>query len=192
MIKLIVEGPDGAGKTTLINQLRATFPIQLQPRVVDEKTNAMIDLKKWVEDDVTDGHNGIYDAEVEENMPRFRVYDRHRLISEPIYGPILRKEQQPGFNDQVWVLSQQRKFWSQYPTLIYCLPNPAAVWDNLKHDPHNTAVLDHWEAIYAAYITRAALDKLHRPAHVFVYDYTNPVPTITHIFSRLYSLMEED
>ena len=79
---LIVEGPDGAGKTQLIQRLRLNLQLELMPRVVSSDTEMMVDLQEWVNEDL---HAGLKRA----------IYDRHRLISEPIYGPVLRKEMQP-------------------------------------------------------------------------------------------------
>ncbi|MCA1807247.1 MAG: ATP-binding protein [Actinobacteria bacterium] len=52
---IVVEGPDGAGKTTLIRDLSALLNIPVAPRVVSQETKAMVDLRQWTEDNVSRG-----------------------------------------------------------------------------------------------------------------------------------------
>ena len=67
---IIVEGPDGAGKTTLIRQLQERWPdLAVAPRVVSKDAEAMVDLQEWVNINLSDG-------------PQYKIFDRHRLISE--------------------------------------------------------------------------------------------------------------
>ncbi|MCA1799993.1 MAG: hypothetical protein LC650_01700, partial [Actinobacteria bacterium] len=70
---IVVEGPDGAGKTTLIRDLSALLNIPVAPRVVSQETKAMVDLRQWTEDNVSRGFRSDF------------LFDRHRLISDPIY-----------------------------------------------------------------------------------------------------------
>lgn len=155
---IIVEGPDGAGKTTLIRQLQERWPdLEVAPRVVSKDAEAMIDLQEWVNINLSDG-------------PQYKIFDRHRLISEFIYGPILRKEQQPGFTSPTWVWHSLRRFESLRPVLIYCLPPLEVVMGNIAGDEDNQVVWDHIMGIYTAYTQRAISDALHNRA--LVYDYT--------------------
>jgi len=159
---LIVEGPDGAGKTTLIKKLQAQFGLEVAPRVVSKDAEALVDLKHWVEDNVI-------------TAPHKLIFDRHRLISEPIYGPVLRGEQQPGFIDTHWMTAMLGQFYAGEPLIIYCLPPLETVKANIADDPDNMVVKDHIEGIYAAYTARAALDATLSPRSTVIYDYTEHV-----------------
>lgn len=157
---VIVEGPDGAGKSTLIADLMERFKISTAPRVVSKDAEAMVDLKVWVEQNIAEGF-------------QYKIFDRHRLISEYIYGPLLRKEQQPGFTDLAWsTVMLHRLYTTVEPIVIYCLPPLEVVRANVLRDPENKVVAEHIDAMYAAYVHRIALDTVYRPFHTVVYDYT--------------------
>lgn len=155
---IIVEGPDGAGKTTLIKQLTERYELDVAPRVVSKDTEAMIDLKVWTEENVKAGFQNL-------------IFDRHRLISEPIYGPILRTEQAPGFTDLQWLFTMLWKFYKARPVIIFCLPPLEVVKANIANDPDNVVVADKIEGIYAAYAARASLDWAANEGQ-FIWDYT--------------------
>lgn len=157
---IIIEGPDGAGKTSLITKLTEVFPeLHLMGRVVRKDTTTDIDLVEWVRHD---------------NMLTWQpnIYDRHRLISEPIYGPILRRSS-PGFDSWPWMVQMTRQFYSRRPFMVYCLPPKEVVKANIYEDTanDNTAIIDVWEPIYNAYVARAAIDRSMHDA--FIYDFTN-------------------
>lgn len=159
---IIVEGPDGAGKTTLIKALLERWPfLQLAPRVVSKDAEAMVDLPAWVENNLD--HWG------EKPM----LFDRHRLISETIYGPVLRGSAEQGFDNVVQMMLWMRAFYLCQPIIIYCLPPLEVVKTNIWDDPDNAVVEGKMEAIYQMYCTRAAIDEEATPARVFIYDYTS-------------------
>lgn len=159
---IIVEGPDGAGKTTLIRNIAEAYPdLEVAPRVVSKETNALTDMKRWVNDNLTEGF-------------QYRLFDRHRLISEFIYGPILRgNDQHSGFDDGGWVYWSLKRFQEINPLIIYCLPPFNAVQFNVNQGDDNLAVQDHIKAIYAGYVHRATLDML-AGRNVVIYNYTDP------------------
>jgi hypothetical protein len=158
---IIVEGPDGAGKTTLINKIREVYPdLELAPRVVSKDAESMVNLQGWVNQNLTDGF-------------QYRLFDRHRLISEFIYGPMLRQQASPGFTDMGWVYWSLRRFYEINPVIIYCLPPLDTVKFNVGQDIENQVVWDHIEGMYTAYVHRMSLDILANRT-VFRYDYTHP------------------
>lgn len=157
---IVVEGPDGAGKTTLIKQLVEELGLPVAPRVVSKGAEAMTDLRTWVDQNLDEGFQP-------------RIFDRHRLISETIYGPILRHHQEPGFDQLKWIGPRMRRFYDLEPIIIYCLPPLEEVMKNISDDPDNVVVVDHIEAIYSAYVARAALDHTFAPGIVKVWDYTS-------------------
>lgn len=163
---LIFEGPDGAGKTTLINLFRKHYPsIEVAPRVVSKDTNAMTNLQNWVDENLASGF-------------QFKIFDRHRLISEPIYGPLLRSHPEPGFSDLAWLRSRLRSFYAISPVIIYCLPPAEVVHMNIINDPDNSAVALRIHGIYSAYVARAALDSNLSPGITRVWDYTKGTPGV--------------
>lgn len=161
---IVVEGPDGAGKTTLIQTLSHNLGIDVAPRVVTKDTEAMVDLREWVDENLKLGFQAT-------------IFDRYRLISETIYGPILRQKSQPGFDQMSWLGPRISHFYHHKPIIIYCLPPLATVLGNIKDDEDNKAVVNSIESIYSAYVARAALDLAFAPGTIRVWDYTT-TPTI--------------
>lgn len=157
---LIFEGPDGAGKTTLIEQLSTKFGIPVAPRVVSKETKAMFNLMDWVDENLDKGFQRM-------------IFDRHRLISESIYGPILRPEAESGFDRMAWLAPRLRRLYELKPIIIYCLPNLGAVQSNVRGDEDNEAVRSRINSIYSSYVSRASLDSIFSPGTVKVWDYKN-------------------
>lgn len=166
---IVVEGPDGGGKTTLIKVLEDYFEFPIAPRVVSQDAEALVDLKAWTEANVAGGWSAT-------------IYDRHRLISEPIYGPILRNNSEPGFNDFMWLYNMNNMFRRCNPIVIYCLPPEAAVRSNVENDPDNKVIAPKIKRIYRAYVAKAATDALSIGA--LHYDYTS------HTLSQLLKTVE--
>lgn len=139
---LIVEGPDGGGKTTLIARLSEGLSLPVADRVVSKDAEAMVDLKAWVDSNLHSGFQPV-------------IYDRHRLISEPIYGPVLRKHMEPGFEDPHWLASRQRLLRKINPIIIWCLPPLEDVLKNVDGDADNFVISEHIETIYWLYFNAA-------------------------------------
>lgn len=154
---IIVEGPDGGGKTVLLKQLEVHFDLPVAERVVSKEAEPMVNLQDWVEYNVKQGFQPM-------------LFDRHRLISEAIYGPILRSEAQPGFDDPDWMIEMMTRFYGSKPIIVYCIPSLDTVIDNIKNDPDNLVVRGHIKQIYSAYCARAALD-FQVSKTVYDYDY---------------------
>jgi hypothetical protein len=140
---LIVEGPDGAGKTTLIQRLSEDLRLPVAERVVTKDAEPMADLVKWVEHNIACGLHPV-------------IYDRHRLISEPIYGPALRDSVEPGFDNLRWLRNQQQRLRILNPFVIFCLPPIEMVEANVSHDDDNKVVRQNIRLIYWLYFNLAA------------------------------------
>lgn len=143
---IIVEGPDGSGKSTLVDILARKLRLPVAGKVVGSDTQPLVNIRDWTEDNVARGFQPV-------------IFDRHRLISEPIYGPAMRKRQDPEFYDLTWLSNMMWMFYQAKPIIIYCLPDILTVRENvLREDTDNSAVRDHIVAIYAGYVARASID----------------------------------
>lgn len=157
---IIFEGPDGAGKTTLIRSVSRFTGLNIAPRVVSKEAEALVDIKAWVEENVRGGF-------------QYTLFDRHRLISEFIYGPVLRDEQEAGFTELTWVWDVLSELYSRVkPVIIYSLPPLEVVKANVANDSDNSVVAKFIEPIYTAYLQRAAMDMLLNPKYTILHDYT--------------------
>jgi len=164
---IIVEGPDGAGKTTLIQKLLSIVPEywgvpwELAPRVVSKDTSALVDLKEWTENNLDQGFQR-------------RIFDRHRLLSDPIYRIALGKPFDPELYSSFWLTKAWNTFLNSVePYIIYCLPPLEVIKANLEGDLENIAVINHVDQIYMGYVSQLALlTSLYD--YIYTYDYTQP------------------
>lgn len=174
---IIVEGPDGAGKTTLIKTLVEATGLPVAPRVVSKDAEAMVDLVKWTEDNVQAGFQPL-------------IFDRHRLISEPIYGPVLRAELTPEFMDTEWFYTQLDNLYACNPFIIYCLPSIHTVWANIMSNDDNAIFHSRMgtiQAIYGAYLNKGMTESIFRN-RTFTFDYNDPIDVhrvLPNIISRI-------
>lgn len=174
---LIVEGPDGGGKSTLIKLLSEELNLPVAPRVVSKGTEAMTDLRQWVDNNLEQGFQPT-------------IFDRYRLISEPIYGTILREKAEKGFDDISWLGPRIKRLYEIDPIIIYCLPSYEVVEANVIGDPDNTAVRFQIASIYSAYVAKAATDYALSPGTVKIWDYHRS-PRIKGKPSWLHSIGEQ-
>lgn len=158
---IVVEGPDGSGKSTLVKELAGALDLPVAQRVVTKQATAMRDLQTWVDDNLTQGL-------------RATIYDRHRLISEPIYGPVLRQRMEPGFDDWRWLTYRMEKFRNLKPLIIFCLPPLDVVRRTVHDDDDNKVVWEHIDTLYWLYFNMVAL----YPDAV-VYDWTRTTSSLT-------------
>lgn len=158
---IVVEGPDGAGKTTLIEKLLNDFDLELQPKVVSSDTKAMTDLATWIEAQNSRG----WDRE------KPRLYDRHGLISEPIYCNAMNRSPKRMFDNWGWLALELVRFYNEQPIIIYCLPPLEVVRHNvMKEETDNAAISDQITGIWVAYARQAATDAITRGS--IIYNYT--------------------
>jgi hypothetical protein len=163
---IIVEGPDGSGKTSLITMLAEKLDFEVMPRActsdngVDPAT-----LKEWVNRDLS----------LPIHQPKF--YDRHPLISEPIYGPLIRGHMADGWTDVGWLASRLNILRIKEPFFIFCLPPMGAVLYNIAEEhgyetKHLRGIHTHGRALYEMYCMRAAQEISYPFTQVWVWDYT--------------------
>ena len=163
---IVVEGPDGAGKTTLINVLAETFDLPIEERVVSKETKALTDLRVWTDRNLEAGFV-------------FKLFDRHRLISDPVYRwAIPTKQPDKDLYEVNWLEKSLERFQDIDPIIIFCMPPLETVMANLLDDPDNREVVSHILRIYYSYNLQYAYLKSYGSfSSVYWFDYTKPSAT---------------
>lgn len=158
---LIIEGCDGSGKDTLIDQLTQAMPELTQhPRASTSLGGPVASLDEWVERDLW--------ALRMDHTNRW-IYNRHPLISEPIYAPV--REVNPGlsgkFRDRNWCMMASETL-ARRSILVLCAPVLSEVSLNLRAsiDGHMPGAVENWRHIYEQY------ERLVWPGTTIRYDYT--------------------
>lgn len=179
---IIVEGPDGAGKTTLINQLMKDIPgLERGPRASRSKEGPVDSVGEWARQDVASWAD----------RP-LAIYDRHPLISETIYGPTLRGGMDPHTLSLLGSGTYQTFLTNSL--VIFCLPlDRGVVIRNVETDPdsqmsgvrENAGILwDKYRLKFQEFVTMSRLsDRVNVPVP---YDYT-----LHHLYLSVYMTVLE-
>ncbi len=163
---IIVEGPDGAGKTTLIKKLSADLHVPVHERAVTSdgvptlstQNGRAANLAVWSFNDIR-------------TMPEqpMSIYDRYPLVSEYVYGPVVR-----GFLDSNFISPIMHLAIRQLAVkslVIFCRPPNDEIAENLFGAPAKdemAGVAVKYQELAAAY---DAL-KMFWPGDCIGYDYT--------------------
>ena len=172
---LVVEGPDGAGKSTMVQFLTKTLGFPVEPKIVASDTTSTANKKAWTEEQINRGFGK-------------RIYDRFCLISEPIYNSIMKPHPEPGYDDPAWMCPWTWRFYSQRPVIIWCMPALDIVKNNILQDENNQVIVPYIDKIYGAYAARMAMDLL-LPSLATVYDYQ--VDSATAVLPIIQARLEE-
>ena len=204
---IVLEGPDGSGKTSLLQNLVAHFKLPQHERACTS-SGPIDEVARWAHKDVTTLHT----------QP-LSIYDRHPLISEYTYAnAIPERAVRPDFVSG-WAPKLLQQF-SQSVLLIMCIPpfsevvkNVRACLDcghehhrvsgkpitcraviNLEHEPsicmcveevtphHMVGVAENILPIYQMYETLSVF--WPNQQSLIIYDYTKP-ESIKRVFSRV-------
>ena len=130
---IVIEGPDGSGKTTLAYKLAEHTNWLYYHGGDPPKTKAEVDDR-------------IYKMQSDARRPV--IYDRCTLISEQIYGPIFRNKNHVDYPD-----SRLLDLYSEGVTIIYCRPYQLAMpVQRIDEDrEHHEATLDKQRNLLSAY-----------------------------------------
>lgn len=163
---IIVEGPDGAGKTTLVKSILENWNIssdvelELVPRSVSKDAKALTQMDDYIETELSRGFGN-------------RLYDRFALLSAPCYAMLPDRTFSGRMWDVEWLSTQYYKLAGVAPVLIYCLPSLETVKANLA--THDGVNLDEQiELIYINYVNQIASLKYEYGTSMMVWDYENP------------------
>ena len=174
---IIFEGPDGGGKSTAARAVSEALNIPVADRVVSAQAKAMVDLKKWTDDNLAAGFQDV-------------IFDRHRLISAPIYDAVLGRVHEDLY-DPAWLGGTMMRFYQLKPIIIYCLPDLETVRYNVEHGPDdNSAVDQKIEHIYQQYVTRASIDSVLYSTFTTIFDYTLYPNSPHRIINRVRRLLD--
>lgn len=171
---VILEGPDGAGKTTLLEYLHKINGLPIAPKFSSSISGPKKNLDRLVDDDMRGWWNFLAgdphhrkEWNPSGSLYPSRLYDRHPLISEPIYGLHVRKNIQPPFLTP-WYSTAWREFLAYDPLVIFCLPPFEAITVNVHPDRDMQGVWSNMRRMYDQYTVQA----LQYPGTSMVYDYT--------------------
>ena len=154
---IIVEGPDGSGKTTLVKKLEKQLGITQQPRAVSSAAEKLKPIGDYVEEELAKGFG-------------LRLYDRFALISSPMYVALPNPTFSEQMLDLVWLGSAWRRFRAIDPVVIVCLPELDEVAHNVLRDSTSQVVWPYWETIYWQYHNWLAMNLEN--TSVLHYNYT--------------------
>lgn len=153
---IIVEGPDGAGKTGLVRKLTIEFSLPTHERASHGVAGPVDNLFEWAHRDVV-------------TMPEqpISVYDRHPLISEYVYGPICRSTLPVGFTTPT--AHALIRMMAPRVLVVMCRPPLERLTASVTPERDMPGVTEHIERIASAY---DAL-RMFWPGYVITYDYSN-------------------
>lgn len=135
---LIIEGPDGAGKTTLIEYLEQRLGVVREPRAVSSDAVPLKSMGQYVTDELNRGFGR-------------RIYDRFALISSPFYCMLPEPTFREQLLDREWLYEAWLKFRRVGPIVILCLPPIEEVRKNVLADETSRVMWNHIDTIYWLY-----------------------------------------
>lgn len=155
---IIVEGPDGSGKSSLIRRLSEDTGLRIHERASDSIQGPIGDMSVWAYRDVT--------TQLDHHL--VEIYDRHPLVSQYIYGPIAREYLEPDMQSATMHLAI--RMLAKQCLMIFCLPPVDTVVANTHAEQQMQGVDENIRRIYHMYCSMRMF--WPNPANLMMYDYT--------------------
>jgi hypothetical protein len=145
MRHVIVEGCDGSGKSTLVDLLVNKRAMTPAIKASTSLGGPVPNLAEWVlAQEDTMNHR---------TTPPL-VYDRHPVISELIYGPIIRGHLvSPEFDNRLW-MSERLLFIEKHCLVVWCITNLENLTRNARNREDMPGVKENLAIIDEAYRAR--------------------------------------
>ena len=161
---IVVEGPDGSGKTTLVKRIMESklgSELELMPRAVSKEAKSLTKIDDYIEEELGKGFG-------------MRLYDRFALISSPCYAMLPDRTFTGRMFDPVWLRAHFDKMYQVDPVIIMCLPSLDTVVGNTRIGDDNRVVQEDIEAIYINYLSYWAAQGSTNGTSMMRWDYHNP------------------
>ncbi|UJQ86221.1 thymidylate kinase [Gordonia phage GiKK] len=142
-MSVILEGPDGGGKTTLAGQLKAAIPELREMSRFCTSTGGAID-NLWQETE----------ARLHQLAIPYAIFDRHPLWSEYVYQQALGRQMIDAFYDGS--ASVAHSLLEEHAMVIVCLPGIEVVRERLRAEEQLAGVEYAIDDIYERYLTRVS------------------------------------
>lgn len=159
---IIVEGPDGTGKTVLAKQLAAVFGLEYRrPPTLSSTEGANDGVYQWWREQI------LLPAAETTNV----IYDRCFFISDPIYRLVSGK---PPLQDDSTIRHDLHRLLSHDPVVIFCHTDWEIAKANIdKEDRGKLSYMDdeHARVVHWAYVTTSILWKEALWNEVTTYNY---------------------
>lgn len=136
---VVVEGPDGAGKSTLIDNLRLSCEkhyVTLRRSGPPKDLEEIKCIVSWIE-------------RFHPSYPTPLIMDRHPFISEAIYGNLLRG--QSLMQDYYQMHDIDMHFRGHINRIIYCRPPSGIIHKKLHENPQLKGVVERIDEIIRMY-----------------------------------------
>lgn len=147
MTFILFEGPDGGGKSSAMERVLHDNPhVRRHERASDSLLGPVDDLAEWV-DRTLPGIEGCAGT-----LDKHMVLDRHPLISELVYGPIVHPPLKGLFADPTWLRTRVRLL-AAHVVVVWCIPPFAAIERNVlgMDGQHMAGVVDNIDKVYHGY-----------------------------------------
>jgi len=179
---IIVEGMDGTGKTTLVQQL--AHRLGVQPSKFVGSLGPSDDYRLVLVDRTISEIHELEIASAEGRAIK-RLYDRFPLISEAVYGPVLRGRN--CFGGLYYPL--RSRLLALKTVIIYCRPDRDVIQANVQQAPQMSGVLEHFSKLLDAY-DKLFVELTYSPvnSYITVFDYTrDEVRELVYKIRRFYN-----